>query len=135
MFLPDGGSILLYWMRCSMKHSLRRVRSTSLLYQALADRERDATSRERYRLLGDHERGRAARKRATLFNLCARLPENGDTLVAWTGRQLLILCGPRVAMAWIEWRENRELVLIIAVTRAITRLAALRAQRVTRPKS
>lgn len=135
MFLPDEGSILLYWMRCCLKRSLRRVRSRARLYQALADRETDEASRERYRLLADNERGRAARKLASLFSMRARLPIDRAPIAARAWRRLLVLCGPRVAVAWIEWRETRELVLIIAVARAITRLARLRTQRVTRPTS
>ena len=62
MFGRDEGSILLYWTQCSLRRSLRRVRWTARLYQALADRETDEASRALYRLLADHERGRAARK-------------------------------------------------------------------------
>jgi len=135
MFFTDGGSLLLYWMRCSLRRSLRRVRSNARLYQALAERETNEVSRELYRLQADHQRGRAARKLTSLFSLRARLPIDRDPLAARAWRRLLLLCGPRKATAWIEWREGRELILIIAVARAIVRLARLQAGRVKRSTS
>jgi hypothetical protein len=122
MFLPDGGSVLLYWMRCSLGRSLRRVRSNARLFQALAERETDETFRELYRLEADHQRDRAARKVGSLFSLRARLPDDTDPFIARTWRGVLLLCGRRVAVAWIEWRESRELSLIMTIARAITRL-------------
>src|SRR5689334_1849139 len=114
------------WAQCSLRRSLRRVRSSARLYQALSDRETDETSRELYRLLANHQQGRAARKLTSLFNLRVRLPVNRDPFAARVWRRLMILCGPRVAVRWIEWRGIRELAVIILVARAITRLAQLR---------
>ncbi len=51
-------------------------------------------------------------------------------LAARTWRWMLVLGGPRVAITWIEWREDRELRLIIAVAGAIARLTRLRGRRV-----
>jgi hypothetical protein len=135
MFLPDEGSLLLYWTQCSLRRSLRRVRSSARLYQALADRERDEASHELYRLLAEHQRGRAARKLTSLFSLRVPLPVNKDPFAARVWRRLLMLCGPRVAIGWIEWRETRELTVIILVARAIMRLARLRSRHVPRPTS
>ena len=124
--LRNGGSALLFWMRFSLRRSLHRIRSSARLYQALAARELDEASRESYLLLADHQRRRAARKVASLFNLHARLPEDNDSLAARVWRRLLILCGPNAAVSWIEWRDAREMTLIIAVARAISWLADLR---------
>ncbi|HEY8188027.1 MAG TPA: hypothetical protein VIF64_18295 [Pyrinomonadaceae bacterium] len=126
MFFPDEGSILLYWAQCSLRRSLRRVRSTVCLYEALADRETDAVSAELYRLLADQQRDRASRKLSRLFSLRACLPVDRDRIAERAWRRLLILCGPKVAVAWIDWRETRELALILLVARAITRLARVR---------
>jgi hypothetical protein len=126
MFFPNEGSILMYWSECSLRHSLRRVRSTARLYEALADRETDAVSAELYRLLAGQQRDRAVRKQSRLFSLHARLPLDRDRIAERAWRRLLILCGPKVAVAWINWRETRELALILLVARAITRLARIR---------
>jgi hypothetical protein len=125
MFFPDGGSVLLSWMRCSMRRFVRRARSNARLYQALAERETNDGCRELYRLQADHQRSRAARKLTSLFNLRARLPVDRDPLAARVWRRLLIMCGPRMAAVWIEWREGRELMLLIVVSRAIVRLTRL----------
>ena len=130
MFSPDEGSLLLYWMQCSLKRSLWRVRSNARLYQALAAQEADEASRERYRLLAVNARRRVTRKVESLFSLCADLPVDKDPLASRIWRRLLIMGGPRVAIAWIEWCENRELRLIIAVAGVIARLTRLRGRRV-----
>ncbi len=135
MVSRDEGSLLLYWTRCSLRRSVRRVRSNARLYQALAERETDEATRELYRLLAVHQRGRAARKLTSLFRLRVRLPVNNDWFAARVWRRLLIFCGPRVAIRWIEWRETRELTVIITVARAITQLAKLRSRYVPRPTS
>jgi hypothetical protein len=114
--------ILLYWMRCSLRRSLKQLRSSTRLYEALADRERSEPSRTLYQLLAAHQRGRAARKLSKLFSLGARVPPERDLLVARAWRQLLVMCGPRIAVRWIEWRENHELALIISVIAVVTRL-------------
>jgi hypothetical protein len=132
MLSTDRGTLLLHWMRCSMRRSVRRARSHARLYQALAERETDETARELYLLEADHQRARAARRLTRLFSLRARLPLNRDPLVARTWRRLLILSGPRRAAAWIEWREGRELMLILGVARIITRLTRVEARRVKR---
>jgi hypothetical protein len=116
----------MYWAQCSLRRSLRRVRSTVPLYEALADRETDEVSAELYRLLADQQRDRASRKLSRLFSLRACLPVDRDGIAERAWRRLLILCGPKVAVAWINWRETRELLLILLVARAITRLARVR---------
>lgn len=133
MFWPDEGSLLLYWMRRSLLRSLSRVRSSARLYRALAERETDQVSRDFYGLLAEQQRGRAARKIMSLFNLRVRLPVDTDPFATRVWRRLLILCGPRLAVAWIEWRGNRELTLIIAAARAAVRLTRLRDQCTKRP--
>jgi hypothetical protein len=95
------------------------------LYEALAERETDEASQELYLRLANNERGRAARKLGSLFRMRARLPVDRDSLVARAWRHLLISCGPRVAMRWVEWSESREQTLIIAAARAGTRLTRL----------
>jgi hypothetical protein len=105
-----------------MRRSVRRARSHARLYQALAERETNEAVRESYWLQVNHQRARAARKLTSLFSQRARLPLNKDPLVARAWRQLLILSGPRTAAAWIEWREGRELILIVSVARVIVRL-------------
>ena len=122
MLSTSGGTLLLLWMRCSTRRSVRRARSHARLYQALAERETNEAVRETYRLQVNHQRARAARKLTDLFSQRARLPLNRDPLVARAWRRLRILSGPRTAAAWIEWREGRELILIISVARVIVRL-------------
>jgi hypothetical protein len=78
------------------------VRSNARLYQALATHEADEATRERYRLLAVNERRRESRKLASLFSLWVDSPEDKDTPAARTWRRLLILGGPRAAIAWIE---------------------------------
>jgi hypothetical protein len=126
MLIPDEGSILLFWMQLSLRRSLRQARSTTRLYEALAVRETDIASGELYRLLANQQRGRAARQRARLYGLRASLPADRDWIVARVWRRVLILCGPKVAVAWIDWRETRELAVILLVARAIVRLARVR---------
>ena len=94
MFLPHEGSLLLYWMRCSLKRSLRRVRSNARLYQALAAQEIDEASREQYRLLAVDERRRMMR------SLCTDFPVDEDPIAARTWRRLLISGGPGVTMSF-----------------------------------
>ena len=113
-------------MRFSLRRSLRRIRSSARLYQALAARASDEASRESYLLLAAHQRRRAVRKLANLFNVRSRLPEDNDPLAARVWRRLLILCGPKAAVAWIEWRDARELTLIIAIARAAAWIAGIR---------
>src|SRR5689334_20946046 len=72
MFFPNEGSILLYWTQSSLRSSLRRVRSSARLYQALAERETDEAAREMYRLLAEQHRSRATRKLTSLFSLRVR---------------------------------------------------------------
>lgn len=120
----------MFWAQRSLTRSLRRVRSTARLYQALADRETDKASSELYRVRAAQQRKRAARKLSHLFSLRARLPIDRDRLVGRAWRCLLILCGPKVAVAWIDWRETRELTMIILVARVITRLARVRGRHV-----
>ncbi len=133
MLWPDVGSLLHYWMRRSLKHSLRRVRSNSRLYQALAERETDETTRELYLLLAVNERRRAMRNVERLFRMRERLPADRDWFATRAWRRVLIACGPRVTIRWIEWRESQELTLIIAAARVATRLTTVRAERRTRP--
>jgi len=114
--------ILLYWMRCSLRRSLKHLRSSARLYEALAGRERNEPSRTLYQLLAAQQRNRAARKLSKLFSLGARLPPDRDLLVARAWRQLLVMCGSRITVRWIEWRENHELALIISVIAVVTRL-------------
>ena len=88
----------------------------------LSQVEKRETSRTLYQLLAVHQRNRAARNLSRLFSLGARLPPDRDLLVARAWRQLLVVCGPRIAVRWIEWRENHELALIISVIAVVTRL-------------
>jgi hypothetical protein len=115
-----------------MRRSVRRSRFNTRLYQAFAERETNDAMRELYRLQAEHQRSRAARKLTSLFSQRARLPLDSDPLSARAWRQFLILCGPRKASAWIEWREGRELMLTIGVARIITRLTRVEARRVKR---
>ena len=85
MFLPDEGSFLLYWMRCSLQRSLRRVRSNVRLYQALAAQETNEASRERYGLLAVNARRRVTRKLESLFSLCGDLQVDRDRLLPGLG--------------------------------------------------
>ena len=122
-------------MRFSLRRSLRKVLSNERLYQALAERETDEASRELYQLLARNERGRAVRKLSSLFSLALRLPTERDPLHERMWRRLLILCGPKTVSAYVEWRERRELTVIIAVARVITRLARPRGRQLPRPTS
>ena len=100
----------------------------------LATREFDETSRESYRLLADQQRRREARKLTRLFSLGARLPANNDPLAARCWRWFLVRCGPKAAVAWIEWREARELTLIIAIARVAARIAGIRDRYMSTPR-
>lgn len=129
MSWPGEGWLLRYWMRHSLLRSLRRVRSRSRLYQALAERETDEGYRDLYARLATNERGRAARKLGSLFKMRAHFSADRDAFAARAWRHLLISCGPRVAMRWVEWREGREQTLVIAAARAAARLTRLEAER------
>jgi hypothetical protein len=115
-----------------MRRSVRRARFNARLYQALAERETNEAVRELFQLQAEHQRSRAARKLTSLFSLRARLPLDSDPLSLRAWRQFLILCGPRRASTWIEWREGRESMLIIGVAQIITRLMRVKARRVKR---
>ena len=117
---------MLFWVQLSLKRSLRQVRSTARLYEALAVRETDKASGDLYRTLANQQRCRAARKLSRLSGLRARLPVDRDRITARAWRRLLMFCGPKVAAAWIYWRETRELAVMLIVARAITRLARIR---------
>lgn len=123
MSWPGEESLLLFCMRRSLLRSLRRVRSSSRLYEALAEHETEGASRELYLRLAANERGRVARKLGSLFKLRARLPVDRDSLAARAWRRVLISCGPKVAMRWIEWRESRDLSLTICLARVVGRLS------------
>jgi hypothetical protein len=123
MYWPGEESLLLFWMRRSLLRSLRRLRSSSRLYQALAEHETEEASRELYLRLAANERCRVVRKLGILFKLRARLPVDSDSLAARAWRRVLISCGPKVAMRWIEWREGRDLSLTICLVRVVGRLA------------
>ena len=120
-------------MRFSLGRSLRRVRSSVSGYQALSAREPDEASRESYCLLADHQRRREARKLTSLFNLGARLPANNDPLAARVWRWLLVLCGPKVAIVWIDWRDAPELAVIIVMARVVARIADIRDRHMRTP--
>ena len=106
------------------------MRSTALLYQALADRKTDDASCELYRVLANQQRGRDARKLSRLFKLRGRVPVDRDAIMSRAWRGLLILCALGVAGSWIDWRETREQAVILLVAPGITRLARVRGRHV-----
>ena len=65
----------------------------------------------------------ARRAKPRVSSGCAQVAADRDPLAARAWRRLLMLCGPSAAGMWIEWREDRELTLIIAVALTKARLA------------
>jgi hypothetical protein len=72
--------------------------------------------------------GRAARKAERMRKLCMSLPEDRYTLGARVWRRLLLLCGSRWALAWIDEVEDFYLALSWEVIWLIMKAAARRAK-------
>src|SRR6266540_1294093 len=78
--------------------------------------------------LAANQERHAARKAERMRRLCMSLPEDRDTLSARVLRRLLVLCGSRWALAWIDKIEDFYLALSWEVMWLTMKVAARRAK-------
>jgi hypothetical protein len=97
--------------RLLLRRSWRHARASLRIYRALAEREPQAALRAALLQLAASQERRAARKVERMRRLCMSLPEDRDTLGARVWRRLLLLCGSRWALAWIDKVEDFYLAL------------------------
>jgi hypothetical protein len=102
--------LLIYLTRRSwrllLRRSWRHARASLRIYQALAEREpREALRVALLQLAASQERC-AARKAERLRKLRVTLPEDRDMLGARIWRWLLVRCGSRWALAWVDKIED-----------------------------
>jgi len=97
--------------RLLLIRSWRHARASLRIYQALAERElREALRVALLQLAASQER-RAAWKAERLRKLREALPEDRDMLGARIWRWLLIRCGSRLALAWVDKVEEFYLAI------------------------
>ena len=92
--------------RFSLRRSWRHARASLRIYRALAEREPQEALRAALLQLAASQERRAARKAERLRKLRVLLPEDHDTLGARIWRWLLVRCGSRWALAWIDKVED-----------------------------
>lgn len=78
------------------------------LYARLADNLRFAEHREILLGLADSADQSAIKAARRLLNANIAIPPVRDSLGARTWAQLLMACGLRSAMVWLEWRQRRN---------------------------
>jgi hypothetical protein len=132
MFRQEIERLFLYLARRSwrllLRRSWRHARESLLIYHALAEREPQAALRAALLQLAASQERRAARKAERMRRLCMALPEDRDTLSARALRRLLVLCGSRWALAWIDEVEDFYLALSWEVIWLLMKAAARRAK-------
>lgn len=111
-----------------LRRSWRQARVSLRVYQALAEREPRRELRATLLQLAGSQERRADRQAQRLRKLCAPLPEDRDRLGERMWRWLLVRCGSRWALAWIDLIEDFDLFLSTAVTWLTARVAAWRAR-------
>jgi hypothetical protein len=97
--------------RLLLRRSLRHAQASLRIYQSLAEREPREALRVALLQLAVSQERRAARKAERMRRLRMSLPEDRDTLGARIWRWLLIRCGSRCALAWIDKIEDFYLAL------------------------
>jgi hypothetical protein len=110
-------SFLVFFAR----RSLRRTRSTMRLYEALVEQEPNQIKRELYMHLATLQGQRVTRVIARLSWLNAVPAMTAEPLTARLWRNLLVGCGARYVLAWIDFLEMREMAwtdLVLSLTRS-----------------
>jgi hypothetical protein len=132
MFRREIERLFLYLARRSwrllLRRSWRHARASLRIYRALAEREPHAALRAALLQLAASQERHAARKAERMRRLCMSLPEDRDTLSARVLRRLLVLCGSRWALAWIDKIEDFYLALSWEVMWLTMKVAARRAK-------
>ncbi len=132
MFRREIERLFLYLARRSwrllLRRSWRHARASLRIYRALAEREPHAALRAALLQLAANQERHAARKAERMRRLCMSLPEDRDTLSARVLRRLLVLCGSRWALAWIDKIEDFYLALSWEVMWLTMKVAARRAK-------
>ena len=132
MFRQEIERLSLYLARLSwqllLRRSLRHTRESLRIYLALAEREPQTALRAAFLQLAASQERRAARKAERMRKLCMSLPEDRDTLGAIVWRWLLVRCGSRWALAWIDEVEDFYLALTWEVIWLLMKAAARRAK-------
>jgi len=132
MFRQEIERLFLYlaWRswRLLLRRSWRHTRESLRIYCALAEREPQAAIRAALLQLAASQERRAARKVERMRRLCMSLPEDRDTLGARVWRWLLVRCGSRWALAWIDNVEDFYLALSWEVIWLTMKTAARRAK-------
>jgi len=132
MFRQEIERLFLYLARCSwrllLRRSWRHARESLRIYRALAEREPHTALRAALLQLAASQERRAARKAGRMRRLRMSLPEDRDTLGARVWRLLLVRCGPRWALAWIDEVEDFYLALSWEVIWVTMKVAARRAK-------
>jgi hypothetical protein len=112
--------------RLLLRRSWRHARASMRIYQALAEREPREALRVTLLQLSVSQERRAARKAERLSELRVALPEDRDMLGARIWRWLLIRCGSRWALAWVDKIEDFYLSLSWKVVWLTTKVVARR---------
>ena len=132
MFRQEIERLFLYLARRSwrllLRRSWRHARESLRIYHALAEREPQAALRAALLQLAASQERRAARRAERMRKLCVSLPEDRDTLGARVWRRLLVRCGSRWALAWIDEVEGFYLALSWEVIWLLMKAAARRAK-------
>jgi hypothetical protein len=132
MFRQEIERLFLYLARRSwrllLRGSWRHTRESLRIYRALAEREPQAALRAALLQLAASQERRAARKVERMRRLCMSLPEDRDTLDARVWRWLLVRCGSRWALAWIDKVEDFYLALSCEAIWLMMKVAARRAK-------
>jgi len=132
MFRQEIERLFLYLARRSwrllLRRSWRHARESLRIYHALAEREPQAALRAALLQLAASQECRATRRAERMRKLCVSLPEDRDTLGARVWRRLLVRCGYRWALAWIDEVEDFYLALSWEVIWLLMKAAARRAK-------
>jgi hypothetical protein len=132
MFRQEIERLFLYLARRSwrllLRRSWRHARESLRIYHALAEREPQAALRAALLQLAASQERRAARRAERMRKLCVLLPEDRDTLGARVWRRLLVRCGSRWALAWIDEVEDFYLALSWEVIWVTMKVAGRRAK-------
>jgi len=132
MFRQTIERLFLYLARRSwrflLSRSWRHTRESLRIYLQLAEREPHAALRAALFQLAASQECCAARKAERMRRLRMSLPEDRDTLGARVWRRLLVLCGSRWALAWIDEVEGFYLALSWEVIWLLMKAAARRAK-------
>ena len=93
----------------AFQQSYRNKRVAAQIYRAFAEREPRETHRAVLQVLVENAERSAAGYASRLLRLGVLPPLNVNRLGAWGWQWLLICCGVRWAVGWVEWVEKRDL--------------------------